>query len=170
MPLLPVTPVLSKSDMFLAVEGTRSGKIKGESKDDQKRTEIDIISWSWGMKAQTDMGGGGTTTKASMRELVVTKLVDSATTPLLSAMRNNELIKRATLVVRKSGKVPLDYFKITIEQGRITNYDLESVLDQDKPFLVERLSFSFQKINVEYVPQGEDGAPRGAMQFETETL
>ena len=35
--------------------------------------------------------------------------------------------------------------------------------------LVERLSFSFQKIGVEYVPQGEDGQPRGAMLFETET-
>ena len=115
------------------------------------------------------MAGGGAAGKTSMRELNVRKKVDSSSTALMSAMRNNERIKRAVLTVRKAGSQPLDYFKITIENGRITAIDVESA-DDASPELVERLSFSFQKIGVEYVPQGEDGLPRGAMLFETETL
>jgi type VI secretion system secreted protein Hcp len=36
--------------------------------------------------------------------------------------------------------------------------------------VVERLSFSFQKINVEYVPQGADGQARGSMMFDAEIV
>ena len=160
---------MTKGDMFLKVEGSRSGTIKGESQDDMRKDEIDVLGWSWGMRAQTDMGGGGSSTKTSMREFLVNKAVDSASTALMSAMRSNELIKTATLTVRKAGKTPLDYFKITMENGRITAIDVESV-GADSAELVERMSFSFQKISVEYVPQDEDGAPRGAMLFETETI
>ena len=160
---------MAKGDMFLKVEGARSGAIKGESSDVARKDEIDIVSWSWGMRAQTEMGGGGTAGKASMRELALRKRVDSASTGLMSAMRNNEQIKSAVLTVRKAGSQPLDYFKITIENGRITAIDVESAGD-GSPDLVERLSLSFQKINVEYVPQGADGLPRGAMLFEAETL
>jgi type VI secretion system secreted protein Hcp len=34
--------------------------------------------------------------------------------------------------------------------------------------LVERLTLSFQRISVEYTPQGADGLARGGMTFETE--
>lgn len=160
---------MAKGDMFLKVEGAKSGTIKGESIDTARKDEIDVLGWSWGMRAQSDMGGGGTASKASLRELDVRKTVDSASTALMSAMRNNEPIKRAVLTVRKAGSQTIDYLKITIETGRITSIDVESAGD-GSPDLVERLSFSFQKIVVEYVPQGADGLPRGAMQFETETL
>jgi type VI secretion system secreted protein Hcp len=160
---------MPKSDMFLNVEGARSGAIKGESQDDARKGEIDVLGWSWGMRAQTEMGGGGSLTKASMRDFLVTKKVDSASTGLMAAMRNNDLIKKATLTVRKAGKTPIDYFSVTMENGRITAIDVES-MGEDPPELIERLSFSFQKITIEYVPQGEDGAARGAMLFETETV
>lgn len=160
---------MAKTDMFLKVEGTRSGMIKGESQDEARKEEIDVLSWSWGMQAQTEMGGGGSLAKASMRDFHVSKQVDSASTALMSAMRNNDLIKKATLTVRKAGKAPLDYFIIIMEGGRITSIDVESVGDE-RPKLIERLSFSFQKISIEYVPQGLDGLGLGSMLFEAETI
>lgn len=160
---------MAKGDMFLKVDGARAGAIKGESNDDTHRDEIDIVSWSWGMRAQTELSGAGGSTKSSMRELQVCKKVDSASAPLMSAMRNNEQIKSAVLTVRKAGKQPLEYFRITIENGRVTSIDVESAADES-PDLVERLSLSFQRISVEYVPQGEDGGPRGTMLFEAETI
>ena len=33
------------------------------------------------------------------------------------------------------------------------------------PDILERVSFSFNKIEVEYVPQGKDGLPQGGMTF-----
>lgn len=160
---------MAKSDMFLKVEGARSGTIKGEADDAVRKGEIDIVAWSWGMQAQTEMGGGGSLSKSSMRDFVVTKEVDSASTPLMAALRNNESIKKATLTVRKAGKAPLDYFIVTMEGGRITAIDVESV-GEVHPQLIERLSFSFQKITIEYVPQGPDGLGLGSMLFEAETI
>lgn len=160
---------MAKSDMFLKVEGARSGTIKGEADDALRKGEIDVVAWSWGMQAQTEMGGGGSLSKSSMRDFLVTKEVDSASTPLMAALRNNEAIKKATLTVRKAGKAPLDYFIVTMEGGRITAIDVESV-GEVHPQLVERLSFSFQKISIEYVPQGPDGLGLGSMLFEAETI
>lgn len=160
---------MAKCDMFLKITGARSGVIKGESKDKEHRGEIDVVHWSWGMRAQTEMAGAGASAKSSMRELQLRKKVDSASTPLMSAMRTNEQIRSAVLTVRKSGKQPLEFVKVTIENGRITSIDIESAEDES-PDLIERVSLSFQRINVEYVPQADDGGPQGSMLFEAETL
>jgi type VI secretion system secreted protein Hcp len=83
-------------------------------------------------------------------------------------MRNNEEIKKGVLTVRKAGGEALEYFKITIKNGRITVFDLRSGTGDVQTELVEELSLAFQSISVEYVPQGPDGKPRGGMMFETE--
>lgn len=160
-----MVPTGSSGDVFLKVEGAR-GPIKGESQDDTHKDEIDVSSWSWGMRAQTTIAGGATG-KATINELVIVKKVDSASTALMAAMRNNELIKKAVLTMRKAGKQQHEFLKITIQNGRITVLDVQTVAP-GSPELVESLSFAFQKLNIEYIPQGPDGQPRGAMQFEAE--
>jgi len=74
------------------------------------------------------------------------------------------------LTLRKSGKGQLEYLKITIEQGRVTSLtvDVAKPNEADEggvPQVVEKVSFSFNKIEVEYVPQGKDGLPQGGMTF-----
>ena len=86
---------MPQGDMFLKVEGARSGAIKGEARDETHREEIDILSWSWGMRAQTAMGGAGRASRASLSELRITKRVDSASTALMAAMRNNDLLNKS---------------------------------------------------------------------------
>ena len=44
----------------------------------------------------------------------------------MSALRSNELIIKAVLTLRKAGKSPLDYLKITIEQGRVTGLSIDA--------------------------------------------
>lgn len=153
-------------DVFLMVESARSGPIKGESQDDRHKDEIDVSSWSWGMRAHTAISGGASG-KTTINELVITKKIDSASTGLMAAMRKNDLIKKAVLTMRKAGKEQHEFFRITIQNGRITLFDVQCVAP-DSPELSERLSFAFQKLSVEYIPQGPDGQPRGGMTFETE--
>ena len=160
-----MVPTGSSGDVFLKVEGAR-GPIKGESQDDSHKDEIDVSSLSWGMRAQTTIAGGATG-KATINELVIIKKVDSASTALMAALRNNELIKKAVLTMRKAGKQQHEFLKITIQNGRITVLDVQTVAP-GSPELTESLSFAFQKLSVEYIPQGPDGQPRGAMLFETE--
>lgn len=153
-------------DMFLKVESARQGVIKGESVDEKHKTEIDIVSWSWGMRAQTALAGAGASSKATLDELRVVKKIDSASTALMAAMRSNDPIKKVTLTVRKAGSAPLEYVKITLQGARIT----ELAVETENTELVESLSFAFEIINVEYTPQGSDGLARGGMFFEAETI
>ena len=156
--------------MFLMVKGAKHGVIKGESQDDQHKGEIDVLGWSWGMQAKPSLGGGTASGKATINDLRIVKRVDSASTPLMLALRTNEPIQKAVLTLRKSGKGQLEYLKITIEQGRVTSLtiDVAKVNEADEggvPQVIEKVSFSFNKIEVEYVPQGKDGLPQGGMTF-----
>jgi type VI secretion system secreted protein Hcp len=152
--------------MFLMVKGATHGLIKGEAEDKDHKGEIEVLSWSWGMQGKSSLGGGVATGKATMHDLRIIKNVDSASTALMQALRTNEPIQKAVLTLRKAGKTPLEYMKITIEQGRVMALDVAAGDAQGSATLVEKVSFSFNKIAVEYVPQGKDGQPKGSMLFE----
>jgi type VI secretion system secreted protein Hcp len=152
-------------DMFLMIKGAKHGLIKGESQDDQHKGEIDVMGWSWGMQGKPTLGGGAAAGKASINDLRIVKRVDSASTALMLALRTNEPIQKAVLTLRKAGKMQLEYLKITIEQGRVMSLSIDTVEGNGTPEVVERVSFSFNKIEVEYVPQGKDGHPQGGMTF-----
>jgi type VI secretion system secreted protein Hcp len=151
--------------MFLMVKGAKHGLIKGESQDDQHKGEIDILSWSWGMQAKANLGGGTATGKATINDLRIVKRVDSASTALMLALRTNEPIQKAVLTLRKAGKSQVEYLKVTIEQGRVTSLTVDAGDLGGSAEIVERVSFSYNKIEIEYVPQGKDGLPQGAMTF-----
>ena len=168
MPLQANTagPQSGYGDMFLSVKGAKSGEIKGESQDTVHANEIDVLSWSWGMQGRATLGGGVASGKTIIRELKVVKRVDSASTALMSALRSNEVITKAVLTLRKAGKSPLEFLKITIEQGRVTGLTIDAGDKSGTPDLFEELTFTFNKISVEYTPQGKDGLGKGSMMFE----
>lgn len=154
-------------DMFLKIETAKQGPIIGEAHDTNKpshENEIEVVSWSWGMRAQTSISSAGNAGKSSVNELEIVKRVDSASTALMAAMRNNDVIKKAVLTVRKAGKEPVEYLRITVQNARITLLDIQS----GDPVLMERLALAFRSITVDYVPQGPDGRPRGGMSFQTD--
>lgn len=152
--------------MFLSVKGARSGVIKGESQDSVHGQEIEVVSWSWGMQQRPTVGGGTATGKAVIHELKIVKRVDSASTPLMAALRTNEMITKAVLTLRKAGRSALEFLKITIEQGRVTSIAIDAGGEREgSPDVFENVSFTFNKITVEYVPQGRDGQAMGSMLY-----
>jgi type VI secretion system secreted protein Hcp len=157
---------LGAGDMFFKVKGAKHGDINGEAQDQKHKNEIEVLSWSWGMQGKASLGGGTASGKATMRELRIVKKLDKASTALMSALRTNEQIKEATLTLRKIGTSKLEYFKIKIEDGRVMSLDVEAGDKDGKPTLYERVSFSFNKISIEYTPQGGDGMPQGTTTFE----
>ena len=163
---------MATGDMFIKIEGGRMGPIKGESTDLSHLDEIQIKSWTWGMRgnasASIAAAGKAGSNQISVNELVFTKAVDSATTGLMSALRSNETIKKAVLTVRKAGgSSPVEYFKITLEKARICSVDLRAS-DTEVHQVVEEVSIGFQKISVDYMPQDAGGGKRGANSFETD--
>ena len=160
----PKTP--GAGDMFFKVKGAKHGPIAGEAQDDKHKGEIEVLSWSWGMQGKASLGGGGASGKATIRELRIVKKVDKASTALMSALRTNEVIKEGILTLRKTGTSKVEYFKITISDGRVMALDVEAGDDTGSATLLERVAFSFNKIAVEYTPQGGDGMRQGTTTFE----
>jgi type VI secretion system secreted protein Hcp len=162
----PTKEQLGTGDMFFKVKGAKHGDIQGESQDQKHKNEIEVLSWSWGMQGKSSLGGGPATGKATMRELRIVKKVDKASTALMSALRGNEPIKEGILTLRKTGGSKIEYLKITINDGRVMSLDVDAGDASGSSTLIERVSFSFNKIAVEYTPQGGDGLPLGATSFE----
>jgi type VI secretion system secreted protein Hcp len=163
-PLAPRSP--GAGDMFLSVKGARSGIFTGEARDTTHKNAIEVIAWSWGMQGRAALGGGGATGKATVRELRITKRVDKSSTALMAALRQNEAIKEATLTVRKAGKDPLEYFTVKIENGRVMSIDIEAGDAANSPAMFEKVTFSFNKITIQYTPQAEDGSALATSKFE----
>src|SRR5262245_14398110 len=106
-------------DMFLKVTGP---DVKGESLDHKHVKEIDILAWSWGMSnsGTAHMGGGAGAGKVNVQDVSVTKYVDAASNALMLACCNGQHYKQVLLTVRKAGKTPLEYIKITMEECIVT--------------------------------------------------
>lgn len=158
---------MSLGDMFLKIEGTKQGPIKGESTDPKHLDEIVVLGWSWGMDVSA-ASFGVASARTTLKEMVIRKRVDRATTGLMSALRANEALKKVTLSVRKAGgESALAYFKIVMEKARVMSHEVSNEVDGSCE-LVEELRIAFFKVNVEYQPQGKTGGSGGATTFETE--
>ncbi len=105
-------------DITLKVDG-----IEGESKIAGHEDEIDVLAWSWGMTQPGSMhiGGGGGSGKVNMEDLSLTKYVDKASVDLIRKCCNGVHLTEATLTVRKSGAIPLDYFITTMSPVMVTS-------------------------------------------------
>ena len=157
---------MAQRDIFLRIEGSRQGLLRGESQDKSHPGEIDVMSWSWGMDSPGD-AFGLPTGRTNVELLRVAKRVDSASTALMSALRANEPIRKAVLTVRKAGDEPLAYFTLTIENARLVQQRIRGGEGEDSAILTEELALSFQKIRVEYLPQLRTGGGSGIHSFET---
>lgn len=156
---------MANSDMFLKLEGQKTGVIKGESHDSAFPNQIDVLGWSWGMSTSSSIGGSGPSGRSSLNELRIRKATDRASTALMSVMRTNEIIKEGVLTVRKAGGVQIEYLTISVRRGRITSFEISGL---DGPRLSEELSIAFESIEVEYHEQDKTGAKKGGSSFSAE--
>jgi type VI secretion system secreted protein Hcp len=140
-------------DMFLKIDD-----IKGESVDDKHADEIDILAWSWGMSQSgtTHSGTGAGAGKVNVQDLSFTHYVDKSSPNLMKMCCNGEHFKEAVLVVRKAGKTPLEYMKITMKHGIISSVSTGGSGGEDR--LTENVTLNFSEFKSVYVPQKDDGS------------
>ena len=139
-------------DMFIKIKG-----IEGESRDDKHKKEIDVLAWSWGLSqsGNAHLGGGAGAGKVNVQDLSFTKYTDAATHALVLACCNGEHIEEAVFVVRKAGKEPLDYIKLTLNEVIVASVSTGGSGGEDR--LTENITLNFAKFKLEYTPQKADG-------------
>lgn len=157
----------SSADVFLSVQTKRAGKLKGESHAADHKDDIVVHGWNWGVFSPSALGSSQATGRRSYKHLVVTKRIDTATTALMSVLATNDEVKEAKLSMRKAGEGQRAFFTITLSEARITALDIECGEDGDA---IERVSFSFNKIQVDYERQQATGQRGGGTSFQDEIL
>ncbi|MEK9544354.1 MAG: type VI secretion system tube protein Hcp [Luminiphilus sp.] len=144
-------------DAFLKLDG-----IDGESQDDGHKGEIDVLSWSWGGAAtgSFDIGGGGSSGKASFQDISVTKYYDKASPNLMKKLADGTHISEATLFARKAGgSSAIEFLKIKLKDVIITSVSLGGSGGDDR--YVENVSLAFAEFEVAYQAQKNDGSKDG---------
>ncbi|TVR51884.1 MAG: type VI secretion system tube protein Hcp [Puniceicoccaceae bacterium] len=148
-------------DMFLDL----GKEISGESMDKKHKGTIDVLAWSWGASnsGTFHVGGGGGAGKANFQDISVTKYVDKATPKLLLYCANGDHLDQAVLTVRKAGKNPLEYIKITMKKVLVTSLSTGGSGGEDR--LTENISLNFAQVQVDYVEQKPDGSGHPPVAF-----
>jgi type VI secretion system secreted protein Hcp len=154
-------------DVFLAVQGKRAGKVRGEATAVDHKDEISIQGWHWGVTASSALGASNASARRSYKNLTVSKRVDCSTTALLSMLATNDEIKEARLCMRKAGEGQRDFFKITLYNARVTSLD---VTCDSTGMMSETATFSFNRVQVEYEIQQASGQRGSGFNFVDEIL
>jgi len=145
------------TDMFLKL-----GDIKGESRDQVHRDEIDITEWNWGMSQSGSMhtGTGGGAGKVNMDNLMITKRMDKSSPNLMMACSTGKHYPEARLVVRKAGgSSAVEYLVITLKEVMVVSYSTSAESKDD--LLYDRIALNFATVDVSYQPQKADGGKDG---------
>ena len=154
-------------DVFLSVKTKRAGAIKGESHVADHKDAIVVHGWNWGVAASSAIGATQATGRRSYKHLVVSKRVDCATTALMSVLVTNDEVKEAKLFMRKAGEGQRDFFTITLTNARVTGVDLDC---DEHGQTLERVTFTFNKVQVDYEVQAATGQRGAGFSFQDEIL
>ncbi len=145
--------------MFLKVQG-----VTGEASDAAHKGEIDVVSWSWRLQSSGSAGSAARESGTSYGELLIVKRVDQSSPTLMNYLRSHKVAAKALLTVRKAGTKPLEYFRIELENVRVSSLQAGA----EGAELVEHVSLGFSKVRVTYTPQDEHGGPGASNIFEAD--
>jgi type VI secretion system secreted protein Hcp len=137
-------------DFYLKLDG-----IEGESTRTGAEKQIALHSWSWGGSQTTTVAGtgGSGAGKVSLGDFTVTKHFDKSSPALFKSLCSGTHIKTGVFQAIKAGAGDKPFLKISFEEMFITS--LQDAASDEVP--IESVSFSYNKIKVEYSTQNEQG-------------
>ncbi len=150
------------TDIFLKIKD-----VEGESQDSKHGKEIDILSWSWGMRqpASNQIGSGGGLGQVEVHDIRITKNIDKSSPILQKFCVSGQHIGDVTLTSRKVGGADRDEFiVITLKEAMVSSLSLGHASGNDAP--TEEVAINFGQIKFEYKPQAtESGSPEATVEF-----
>jgi type VI secretion system secreted protein Hcp len=158
---------MSQSDCFLKIVTTRAGALKGESQDSDLAGWIALNEWSWGAESSQSLVASGRT---QARSFDFSCTIDGATPAMFSTLVTNDVVKVATLNMRRAGGGKIgpksqNFLTIELKKARLTSLCLSHSAGELLP--VVRGSLYFEEIELVYKPQGSDGgSSMGASSFQ----
>ena len=142
-----------QSDIFMKIDD-----VAGESVDSVHAGEIDVQSWSWGAAqgGSSQIGGGTGSGKAVVHDLTFSLNFEKSVPVLLGMLLTGTPFNQAQLTIRKAGATPLEYVKIIMKSGIISNISLSGAPTADTQSVSISLNFGY--VELHYTPQAADGS------------
>jgi type VI secretion system secreted protein Hcp len=137
--------------MFLMLQG-----IEGESRDLKHKGEIDVLGWSWGLSGPaTSPESGRSTGKATIENMVIQKLVDLSSPPLLTYCAEGRVIASGTLATRRAGANDPDFLIIKLTEVIVVSVAVVETGTAAEP--AESVTLGFGKVEFDYSPTLPNG-------------
>lgn len=137
-------------DYFLKIDD-----IKGESRDDKHKGEIEIQSFSWGLSRPSPTGPG-LAGKVSVQDFHFVANTGVQSPPLLVATAAGQQFRKATLIARRSGEVQVEFLKVNLEGVLISSFQTGGSSADVVP--TDQFSLNFTKIDMSVGAQQVDGS------------
>ena len=132
--------------------------VNGESTDKEHQGWIDVLAWSWGVEKQVGHVGDRTEcSRAYLKELVITKAVDSTSPVLVDLAETCNFARKVTLEVELESapsskpSVPR-VMLIELQEVTVSKVDMGSSDPDDIP--TESLTLNFSEATVTVVEAG----------------
>ncbi|HZD47936.1 MAG TPA: type VI secretion system tube protein Hcp [Silvibacterium sp.] len=138
-------------DYFLKL----SDGIEGESTDSNHKTEIQIMSWSWGASQVSSVAGtgGSGAGKADLTDFSIMTYFDKATPKFFKSIGLGTHIKTGTMSAIKSGADGKPYLKVDFKELFVSSLQISG--SSEIPTV--SLSFTYNEIKIDYSIQDENG-------------
>lgn len=126
--------------------------IDGASSASKHKGEIEVLSFSWGIKnSATSGGGGGGSGKAEVSDFSFTKEVARDSPELFVSVCTGEHHKQAVLTVEglstNAKGASQSFYKVTFEDVLISGVSLAG---QNESVPLEQVSLNFAKVKIEF--------------------
>jgi type VI secretion system secreted protein Hcp len=151
-------PALSAYEFYVSVEGTKQGKIKGESTRNAYKDTVVGTSFSYRVQVPRDTSSGLATGRRQHSLVCFTKNTGAATPQFFTALTTNELLKSVVFQFTKTSTEGSEFVDTTIRLTNATVVSFEiKAGDANNPSALtsakqspqyEEVCFSFQRIEI----------------------
>jgi type VI secretion system secreted protein Hcp len=147
-----LTTPASAVEIFIAVEGTKQGKFKGESTVKQFTGQSRVLKFSYSVVSPRDVSSGQASGKRQHKAVVITREPGAASPQFFTALVTNEVLKSVVIQFR-SGNATTGINQLqqimTLTNANIS--DFRQYVGDDGRWL-EDVAFTFQQIKIENKP------------------
>jgi type VI secretion system secreted protein Hcp len=138
-------------EIFIAVEGTKQGKFKGESSVMPFKDQSRVLKFSYSVVSPRDVSTGRASGKRWHKPIVITREPGAASPQFFTALVTNEALKPVVIKFLRANVTGVNEVQQIITLTNPTISDFRQYVGDDGRWL-EDVAFVFQRIQIENKP------------------
>ena len=142
----------SAVEIYIAVEGTKQGKFKGESTVKPFKDQSRVVKFSYSVVSPRDVFSGQASGKRQHKPIVITREPGAASPQFFTALVTNEVLKSVVIqFLRRNVATGVNEVQQIIRLTSASISDFRQYIGDDGRWL-EDVSLTFQQIQIENKP------------------